>query len=207
MTTSPHALAIDPPFASLSTPSRRCAVNADEAPRTGADKHPLTRLGDLFAKVYAPLKSIAQRELRRSGNPTLNTTALVHELYLKIGNGRDLSFAEAAQFFTYAARAMRHILLDRAYHRVRIKKGGGAVHVDINDPGIDPPSASPMLALQLDAALNALEAADQRAARVVELHYFAGLDLDRVAELLGVSRRTIDRDWRYARAFLFAHVD
>ena len=157
-----------------------------------------------FSEMYPQLKSIAHRELKRSSGHTLDTVGLVHELYVKICAGRDLEFAEAAQFFSYSARAMRHILLDRAQHRMRMKAGGSETHVELSDPAVDSAVQSPLLALQLDAALTALEKEDARAAQVVELHYFVGLPLDRVGELLGIARRTVDRDWRYARAFLHA---
>jgi RNA polymerase sigma factor (TIGR02999 family) len=187
-----------------STVSNLAALRPIESEMPSA---PAGKADALFGKVYAQLKTMARRELGRSSDHTLDTTALVHELYVKICTGRDIEFAEAAQFFSYSARAMRHILLDRAYRRVRVKVGGDMTHVDLSDPHVDQAAMNPHLALQLDAALTALEAADARAARVVELHYFAGLGFDQVAELVGVSRRTVDRDWRYARAFLFAQVE
>ena len=160
----------------------------------------------LFGAVYKQLKSMAHRELGRSSERTLNTTGLVHELYVRVCASRDIEFPGAAQFFSYAARAMRHILIDRACRRVRPKSGGAAVHVELTHASVAAVSVDPMSALQLDAALTALSCSDARAAQVVELHYFAGLDFDQVAELVGVSRRTIDRDWRYARAFLLAQI-
>lgn len=162
---------------------------------------------ELFNEVYAELKTMAHRELSRSKANTLGTTALVHELYLKLCATRDPSFPEPVKFFRYAAMAMRHILLDRAYHRLRFKFGGRDAHVGLDDPGVDDLAGNPQLALQLDAALNALSENDARAARVVELHFFAGLPLEQIAGLLELNRRTIERDWRYARAFLSGHVD
>ncbi|HET6546522.1 MAG TPA: ECF-type sigma factor [Rhodanobacteraceae bacterium] len=161
----------------------------------------------LFGLVYQRLKSMAHRELDRlPAGATIDTTALVHELYVKVSAGDELHFDAPAQFFSYAARAMRHILVDRARHRMRLCAGAGQVRLSLTDPGFDGAEPDPQQALQLDAALDALAAEDERAARVVELHYFAGLSLERVAELLGVVRRTVDRDWRYARAFLLAHM-
>lgn len=184
------------------------AVSADDAAECPAGGSVSAGTADaLFGRVYAQLKSMAHRELGRASDQTLQTTGLVHELYLKLCAGRELEFAGAGQFFSYAARAMRHILLDRAYHRMRVKVGGNATHVDLTDPCVEQAAVRPQLALQLDAALNALEAADTRAARVVELHYFAGLGFDQVAQLVGISRRTVDRDWRFARAFLVAQVE
>jgi RNA polymerase sigma factor (TIGR02999 family) len=159
-----------------------------------------------FCEVYPRLKSMAHRELGGAGR-TLDTTALVHELYLKVCSGRDLEFDETRQFFAYAARAMRHILVARARARGRIKAGGDQHRFTWTESIGDTVATNPADALQLDAALDALEADDPRAARVVELHYFAGLSLERVAEILGVVRRTVDRDWRYARAFLLARIE
>jgi len=155
----------------------------------------------LFAEVYDRLKAMASRELARNDGATLNTTALVHELYVKVCAGRDLRFSDPAQFFGYAAQAMRHILVDRARLRLRAKRGGGVVPVDIDaaDPIAD---ATAEHALELDEALRKLEVDDPRAAQVVTLHYFAGLPLPKIAEIMGVTERTLSRDWRFARAFL-----
>lgn len=155
----------------------------------------------LFVEVYDRLKAMASRELARSDGATLNTTALVHELYMKVCAGHELKFTEPAQFFSYAAQAMRHILVDRARLRLRIKRGGGVapVELDANEAIAD---ATAGHALELDEALKKLERDDPRAAQLVTLHYFAGLPLPRIAEILGVTERTLSRDWRFARAFL-----
>lgn len=155
----------------------------------------------LFVEVYDRLKTMASRELARNGGATLNTTALVHELYVKVCAGHELSFSDPAQFFSYAAQAMRHILVDRARLRLRIKRGSGAalLELDGQDAIAD---ATAEHALELDEALQKLERDDPRAAQLVTLHYFAGLPLTRIGELLGVTERTLSRDWRFARAFL-----
>ena len=119
-----------------------------------------------------------------------------------MGSGQEKLFDSSAKFFAYAARAMRHVLIDAARQQIQRKAGGDQLRLSLTDPAVHEAGIDPGLALQLDAALVALEAEDPRAARVVELHYFAGLEFDRVSELLGVHRRTIERDWRYARAFL-----
>ncbi|HET6546517.1 MAG TPA: ECF-type sigma factor [Rhodanobacteraceae bacterium] len=160
-----------------------------------------------FTEVYPRLKAMAHRELGRgAAGRSLDTTALVHELYVKVCAGRDLEFAETRQFFAYAGRAMRHILVDRARSLARVKAGGDRHRFTWTESIGDAIAFNPEEALQLDAALDALEADDARAARVVELHYFAGLPRARVAEILGVAQRTVDRDWRYARAFLLARI-
>lgn len=166
---------------------------------------PMTPADARFADVYARLKAMAHRELAR-GPATVGTTELVHELYLRLGGDAQRQFAEPSQFFCYAARAMRHILIDRARHRLRYKAGGDQRRLALTDPGIDLAAPDPALALMLDEALDALAREQPRAAQVVELHWFAGLGLEQVAGLLGVVRRTVDRDWRYARAFLLARV-
>jgi RNA polymerase sigma factor (TIGR02999 family) len=164
-----------------------------------------TALGEQFAEVYARLKAMASRHLVRAGQAsTLNTTELVHEAFLRMERGRPGDFEHSAQFFAYAARAMRSILVDLGRQRQQLKKGGEQMRLSLTDPAAHAVEVDASLALALDAGLTALEADDPRAAKVVELHFFAGLDLDKVGALLGIARRTVDRDWRYARAFLAA---
>jgi RNA polymerase sigma factor (TIGR02999 family) len=158
-----------------------------------------------FTAAYDRLKAMAHRELDRAPPGTVSTTELVHELYLRLGD--ELSFGAPDQFFAYAARAIRHILVDRARHRLSFKAGGDQRAVSLTDPAVNVLAAEPELALQLDRALDELAAANPRAAQVVELHYFGGLGLEQVAQLLGVVRRTVDRDWRQARAYLLARVE
>jgi RNA polymerase sigma factor (TIGR02999 family) len=156
----------------------------------------------LFDAVYARLKAMAGRQLAHGpAQASLDTTALVHELYLRVSANRELAFNHPAQFFAYAARAMRHLLRDRARDRLRQRAGGDWQRVTLT--GAEPIAiSSAEQALALDEALDRLAAADTRAAQVVELRYFAGLSLEQVAETLELARRTIDRDWRFARAFL-----
>lgn len=163
--------------------------------------------GALFAAVYERLKAMAGRSRDRRPGATLDTTALVHELYLRIGTREALRFEHPAQFFAYAARAMRHLLADRARDRQRLHAGGGWQRVTItaSDERLALDSADQALAL--DAALARLEQTDARAARVVELRHFAGLSPEDIAAQLGVTRRTVDRDWSFARAFLKAELD
>lgn len=162
----------------------------------------------LFDEVYARLKAMASRQLaRQRRSPTLDTTELVHELYLRMGQRQELRFREPAQFFAYAARAMRHLLINRARDRLRLRAGGQWQRVTLDDHDLKLALDTAEQALALDSALDALEQADARAARVVELRYFAGLTLEQVAETLGLARRTIDRDWRFARAFIKARME
>jgi RNA polymerase sigma factor (TIGR02999 family) len=116
-------------------------------------------------------------------------------------------FEHDAQFFAYAAQAMRHLLLDRARDHLRLHAGGDWLRVTLtgSDEALALDAAEQALAL--DAALDRLAATDARAARVVELRYFAGLTLEQIAGILGLTRRTVDRDWRFARAFLRAEIE
>lgn len=170
----------------------------------GAGSGPATEATDsdaLFAQVYARLKAMASRQLSAHVGATLNTTALVHELYLRMCK-RDLAFEHPAQFFAYAARAMRHLLSDRARDRLRQRAGGGWAGITLDTDRLQIAIASAEEALALEDALQQLERIDARAARVVELRYFTGLSLEQTAEAMGLGRRTVDRDWRFARAFL-----
>ena len=162
----------------------------------------------LFAEVYARLKAMAARQLAGNRrNATLDTTELVHELYLRIGDRDELQFEQPAQFFSYAAQAMRHLLINRARDRLRLRAGGQWQRVTLDDKDGGLAFETAEQALALDAALNALEQMDERAARVVELRYFAGLSLEQIGGQLGLARRTIDRDWRFARAFIKSRMD
>jgi len=168
----------------------------------GATK-PTQTSNALFEQVYERLKAMAANQLRAAvSSNTLNTTMLVHELYLRIGNTPD--FTDARQFFAYAARAMRHILIDRARARLSEKGGGHLLRVELAESAADDILAldSAELAITLTNAIEKLAELDARAAEVVELRYFTGLTLEQIAETMGLTRRTIDRDWRFARAFL-----
>jgi RNA polymerase sigma factor (TIGR02999 family) len=161
-------------------------------------------LDDVFHAVYERLKGLASRQLARASRGTLDTTALVHELYLRVNTERELAFAHPEQFFAYAARAMRHLLLDRARDRLRQKAGGDWIKVTLTGEHAPQAIDNAEQALAIEQALEQLECSDARAVRVVELRWFAGLDPEQVASVLQVTRRTVDRDWRYARAFLHA---
>lgn len=157
----------------------------------------------LFAEVYARLKAMAARQLALTPKGgTLETTALVHELYLRMCANRDPVFGHRAQFFAYAARAMRHLLADRARDRLRQRAGGDWQRITLTGADRQLTIESAEEALAFDSALQELERSDARAARVIELRYFAGLSPDQVASTLKLTRRTIDRDWRFARVFL-----
>lgn len=155
-----------------------------------------------FEQVYARMRAVAQRERHRfNAGDTYNTTALVHEVYLEIC-GTERSVLAPRDFFGYAARSMRNLLIDHARRCLRPKHGGDLRQVELDSAAANDVHVDASQALELDEALTKLAGSDARAAEVVELHYFAGLELSRIAELLGVSERTINRDWRAARAWL-----
>lgn len=165
------------------------------------------RVDELVAHLYQQLRVLARSERRRSGGPdTLHTTALVNEVYVKLADAERLRFGEPRQFFSYAAQAMRHVLLDRAKLQMRLKREDSRLRVSLTDPDVEAVSVDPNDAVVLDAALTELLKVDSRAAQVVELHFFAGLGLQQIADLLDVHRRTVDRDWRFASAFLKAQL-
>jgi RNA polymerase sigma factor (TIGR02999 family) len=146
--------------------------------------------------LYDQLRRQAQRMMRAERlDHTLTATALVHEAYLRLGN----SFANPAHFYASAAEAMRRVLVDGARARRRLKRGGGAVRVELS--GIPGPLADDRL-IALDAALDALADHDPTAAKVVELHHFAGLSHERVAVTLGITVYEARRLWTFARAWL-----
>jgi RNA polymerase sigma factor (TIGR02999 family) len=180
-------------------------VNSPETPQPEKSATPQT-VDALFDAVYQRLKAMASHQLARGRRETLDTTALVHELYLRIGNHDELAFPQPEQFFAYAARAMRHLLADRARDRLRQRAGGAWERITLTGSDEQFAIDSAEQALALDAALQRLEQADERATRVLELHYFAGLTAEHAATTLGVARSTVDRDLRFAKAFLKAEI-
>ena len=173
----------------------------DAAPPTASASVPV-ETDAMFSEVYERLKAMAGRQLARGARGTLDTTALVHDLYLRVQRNEGLAFSRPEQFFAYAARAMRHLLADHARDRQRLRAGGDWVRVTLTarDERLALDGADEALALE--EALTRLEAVDARAARVTELAWFAGLDHERIADTLDISLRTVARDWRFARAFL-----
>jgi RNA polymerase sigma factor (TIGR02999 family) len=164
-----------------------------------------TALDAAFTRVYRELRSIAEGQLRRvSGGQTLSTTVVVHEAYLRLINARGITSENRSHFFALAATVMRRLLLNHArYHLARNRGGGRPLPLESADVPIESRAAG---LVELDAALTRLEAMDERLARVVELRYYAGLSVQETAEVLGVTDRTVKRDWRAARAFLHSQL-
>ncbi len=162
---------------------------------------PVENSRTLFTLVYQELRRIARGQRRAAGSPaTLDTTALVHEVYLKLRLAPEAESIDRAHFLSIAARAMRQILVDHARSRSRLKRGGaysitGLQH-EIGAPGdvVD--------LVALDEVLNHLTEVDPRAGQLVEWRVFGGLDIADIARLQNLTERTVFRDWRRARAFL-----
>ncbi len=161
----------------------------------------------LFAQVYDELRRLARQVRGGRGGDTLNTTALVHEAWLKLAGSSSLTVQGRAHFFAVAARAMRQILVDAARRRMAQKRGGDTPPSITFDEAnhAEPVRASELIAL--DEALPRLETIDPRRARVVEHRIFAGLTSRETAELLDVSEPTVQRDWRAARAWLAVELE
>lgn len=156
----------------------------------------------LYARVYEALREIAHRQLRRRRpGQTVNTTALVHEVYLKLVDQTQAQWQDRVHFFAIAATAMKHILINYAEKKGARKRGGGWQRIHFDEAGLAPEERAEVL-LALDEALQHLAALDARLSRVVELRFFGGMTEEEIAHVLGVSERTVRRDWRQAKAFL-----
>lgn len=159
-------------------------------------------LDRLVALVYDELRRVARRHLRREQpGHALQATALVHEVYMRLVDVDRLTLKNRTHFFAVAAKLMRQILVDHARRQHADKRGGGVTIVSLE--GVLPATQAPSVdVLALDQALEALSVIDARQAGVVELRFFAGLDIDEAAEALGVSTATVEREWALAKAWL-----
>lgn len=152
--------------------------------------------------VYGKLRQMAEGFFRREGaQVTLQPTALVHELYLRLVDQNRAQWRDREQFFGIAAKMMRRILVDQARQRSAGKRGAGALHLPIEE-ALDKPSGEGRAVLAIDEALARFAEIDPERARVVELRYFGGLDLDEIAAVMQVSRTTVKRHWSVARMWL-----
>ena len=159
---------------------------------------------ELLPIIYTELRRLAAAKMaREQPGHTLQATALVHEAWLRLGDG---VFANRAHFFAAAAEAMRRILIERARRKHREKRGGGAEHVDVAELDIAAPLGNEEESLAVHEALDRLAAHDARKAEVVKLRYFVGFSFEETAEVLGISVPTAKRDWAYARAWLHQEI-
>jgi RNA polymerase sigma factor (TIGR02999 family) len=162
--------------------------------------------GELLPLVYDELRKLAARRLaNEKPGQTLQATALVHDAYLRLVGADDPGWESRGHFFAAAAEAMRRILVNRARDKRRLKRGGGQRRVDLDlaELTIDAPNDD---LLALDEALEQLERRDAPCASLVKLRFFAGLSQEEAARSLGLSRRTADRHWAYAKAWLYHEI-
>lgn len=163
-------------------------------------------LDALMSAVYAELRQLASSYLRReSSGHTLQTSALIHEAFLKLIDQREVQWQNRAHFFGIAAQAMRRILVDHARGQRYAKRGGGRRRLSLEEVCELPVERPPEL-VALDDALSDLAAIDPEQAKIVEMRYFAGLTGEEIAALLGQSVRTVTRRWRMARAWLYLEL-
>ncbi len=161
---------------------------------------------ELLPVVYDELRRLAAARLaQEKPGQTLDPTALVHEVWLRLNHHENREWAGSCHFFFAAATAMRRILIENARKKARLKRGGGFMKVELEESALENPDKSEEL-LALDEALDRFAAQEPEAARLVELRYFAGLSHQDAAQTLGISRRTADGLWAYARAWLRADL-
>ena len=162
---------------------------------------------DLLPLVYAELHELARSRLaRQSPGQTLTPTALVHEAYLRVAGDSHVTWEGRQHFFFAAARAMRDILVEQARRKARPKRGGGQRRRELDEACaiLQPPSDD---VLAVHDAIQELEVSDPLKAQIVLLRYFAGLTMDETATVLGIPERTLDRHWRYIRAWLIKKLN
>lgn len=188
-------------------------MNADQQP-SGQVTQILAGLGaghsgaasELLPLVYDELRHLAASKLaREKPGQTLQATALVHEAWLRLVNSEQQNWQNRSYFFAAAAEAMRRILVESARRKCQLKRGGQYIKVDLE--GIDLPAVPPdEQTLLVDEALQALAKEDPVEAEVVKLHFFVGLKHAEIAEVLGLSERTVKRYWAFAKVWLFQHI-
>lgn len=159
----------------------------------------------LYAVLYQDLRKLARARLERSETITLlDTTSLVHEVYMRFLNARKLEFADRGRFFGYASSVMRSVIVDEVRKRHAERRGGAVVHVELDTGVADSAEQDEEQIIRVHEALEELSALEPRLAQVVEMRYFGGLSAEEIAGVLGVTERTIRRDWDKARILLFA---
>ena len=158
----------------------------------------------LFSLLYTELRKLARSRLRRSEQVTLlDTTSLIHESYLRYVQARSLTFDDRGSFFAFAANVMHSVIVDEVRKRHAQRRGGEAEHVELDTGAADAHQADGAQILQVHDALRDLAALEPRLAQVVEMRYFAGLTETEIAGVLGITERTVRRDWDKARTLLF----
>ena len=160
-------------------------------------------LDKLLPLVHAELRRIARRQMSQERNGhTLQATALVNEAYLRLAGHEGFEWQNRVHFFAVCAQVMRHVLIDHARAHARDKRGGGAVHVSLDEAAAFAGQPAEHF-LALDEALHFLESVDPQKGKIVELRYFGGLSVEDTAAVLNISPRTVRREWQRAKAWLF----
>ena len=163
-----------------------------------------TARAELFSLLYPELRKLARSRLRRSEPITLlDTTSLMHESYLRFVQARSLAFEDRGRFFAFAANVMHSIVVDEVRKRHAERRGGEAVHVEFDTGAVDAQQGDEAQILRVHDALSDLEALEPRLAQVVEMRYFGGLTEPEIAAALGLTERTVRRDWEKARTLLY----
>ena len=161
---------------------------------------------DLLPLVYEELRRLAAaRVAHEAAGQTLQATALVHEAWLRVASDGEHTWQNRGHFFGAAAEAMRRILIENARRKARLKHGGGQARLNIEDLELADSTPDDKV-LMINEALERLEAEDREAAQIVVLKFFAGLTNEAVAQNLNLSERTVDRQWAYAKAWLFRYI-
>jgi RNA polymerase sigma-70 factor (ECF subfamily) len=164
------------------------------------------QLDALMAAIYEDLRRLAVSHMQgERGDHTLQPTAVVHEAYVKLIDQRNTDWKDRLHFFAIASRIIRRILIDHARERSALKRGGGGTRIGIDDRELSSPAEDVDL-LALDEALEELAAIDERQARIVELRFFGGCTVEEIAELLEMGKRSVDREWNAAKAWLYCRL-
>jgi RNA polymerase sigma factor (TIGR02999 family) len=187
---------------------------AGPAPDPAPPPGPTSGSDTFFAQVYDELRAIAHARMRREQpGQTWQSTELVHEAYLRLSRGKGAAWENRRHFFAVATEAMRRILIERARAKGRVKRGGdpggrprAKVPLDLEEVAQLADDSDPESILALDRMIERLVQLDDRAAQVVKLRFYAGLTVDEVAEALDTSRRTVMRDWEFARIWLYKQL-
>lgn len=168
---------------------------AQQGDRAAADQ--------VVAQLYADLQRLARRQVRQAGHLTLlDTTALVHEAWLRLAGNQEAGFPDRRHFLAYAAQAMRSVVIDLVRARQAERRGGGQAHLTLDTAIAEQLPQGDMDILRVHEALDELAQLEPRLAQVVEMRYFAGLREQEIAEALSITERTVQRDWQKARLFL-----
>lgn len=165
-------------------------------------------LEQLIELTYPELRRLARRHMRfeAASDPTIDTTALVHEAYLRLAGDNENVWPSRAHFFAFCSKVMRRVLIDYARRRTAEKRGGALVRVPLRE-GVSPIETQVAQVLDVERVLERLAARDERMAQVVECRFFGGLSIAETAEAVGMSASTVDRDWARARAYLLRALD